>query len=422
MRPRRYALRSVLRPVRRHLIASSVAASLSAVSGVSALVAVAGVLRELVSRAPDQRRIWWLIVAALIGVLARFWLRAASIRVSHLASYDLETLLRRQLTEHLGHLPLGDVATLGSGAVKKVVQDDVRALHAAAGDVAPSLGYAVAGPIAAVAVMLIVDWRLALASLALAPAAWLSLRLGLRDQEHLRRAWNDANEAMNSAAIELVQGMAVVRTFDAGVASSRRFRQRVDEFTAILATRRYTSKRSITLARLFIEPLPTMLVIVTAGLWLVGRGSLSVADLALFLLIGTMPVESVTPVAWLAQFLRDSSAAAARIGELLAVPGMVEPEVATVPPDGSVRLCGVRFSYRGERGSPVLMTSTWTFPMGACAPWWGPRGLASRRWSGWWAASGMSTKARWRSAASTFGPLARPSCYEPSPWYFRTRF
>ena len=111
---------------------------------------------------------------------------------------------------------------------------------------------------------------------------------------------------------------------------------------------------SITLARLFIEPLPTLLVILAVGLWLVGRGSLSLANLALFLLIGTMPVASFSPVSWLTEFLRDSSAAAGRIGELLAMPEMAEPDDPTEPLDGSVRLRGVRFSYRSDLGNRAL--------------------------------------------------------------------
>ncbi len=62
----------------------------------------------------------------LAGALGQFWLRSASIRVSHLASFDLEVDLRTRLTDHLARVGLGPVADLGSGAIKWLEDSPVR--------------------------------------------------------------------------------------------------------------------------------------------------------------------------------------------------------------------------------------------------------------------------------------------------------
>lgn len=343
------ALRQLLAPVRRRLAASLALAAAGAASGVLGLLAAAGVVSTLLSSAPDRGQVAGLCGLTLAGALGQFWLRSAAIRVSHLASYDIEVDVRTRLTEHLARIGLGPVADLGSGAIKKIVQDDVRSLHGAAGDIPPLFGFAVTGGVAATVAMAVLDWRLALVGLSLAPVAWFALRLGLRDPEQLRVAWSAANERMATATLELVQGMPVTRTFDAGRTVSERFRSAVAEFTEAMTLRGYTSRPAVVATRLFVGPLPTYLVILTLGSWLVLSGSLTVPALLAFLLVGTIAVESVGPLLWLSEDIRESGTAAMRIAEVLAIPILPEPAQPAQPLDGSVRLRDVRFGYGGGR-------------------------------------------------------------------------
>ena len=61
--------------------------------------------------------------------LAAFALRGYAFRVSHLAAFHLETLLRNRLADHLARVPLGFLHDRGAAALTKVMQDDVRGLH-----------------------------------------------------------------------------------------------------------------------------------------------------------------------------------------------------------------------------------------------------------------------------------------------------
>ncbi|WP_188187841.1 ABC transporter ATP-binding protein [Nonomuraea sp. SYSU D8015] len=346
------ALIAVMEPVRDRLVAAIAVAVAAAVLGVTGFALVALALRELLEPQPAAPTVFWLLGGALAGLLARFGLRALSFRLSHLASFDLEVELRARLAEHLARIPLGEAQRLGSGAVKKVVQDDVRALHVAVADSVPLVGFTLAQPVAALVALGLLDWRLLLAVLALGPIVMIGMRLANRDYAETRRAYDEANEAINAAVVEFVQGMPVVRTFDDGTSSFRRFAARVHAFTKATAAWQDSSRGAMIFSRAMMAPLPALVIILAAGVWLTAAGSMSPGTLVVALVIGTLPIESIMPLMWLAHHLNDSKAGAARIAALLAIPPLPEPERPERPADGSIRFRNVRFSYDG--GRPAL--------------------------------------------------------------------
>lgn len=353
------ALFGLLTTVRPRLIAAVVLSAAGAVVGVVGFLLVALTMRELLADEPVRDTVVVLIVGAGVGLLGRFLLRSWAFRASHLASYDLEVHLRTQVAEHLGRVPLGEVQRLGSGTVKKVVQDDVRALHMAVADATPLLGFSIAQPIAALIAIGLIDWRLLLAVLAIVPLVIVGMRLSMKDYADRRRRYDQANEAINGAVVEFVQGMPVVRTFDDGTTSFRRFARRVQEFTVATAEWQDSSRFAMIFSRAAMTPLPTLVIVLAVGTWLTTTGAMAPADLLVALVLGTLPVESILPLIYLSHYINESKAGAARIAELLAIEPLPEPAEPQIPRDGSIRFEGVTFSYGrmrddAERERPAL--------------------------------------------------------------------
>lgn len=352
------ALRRLASPVQRRLVLAMVASGAGAAAWVAGVVLLVAALRELIApdaggRA-DPSVVWWSIGLAAVAVIARFVLRVVGSSISHHASFDLEAILRTDLVEHLARLPLGEVRRIGSGALTKVIQDDVRRLHAVVADITPMLGYAIAAPIVGVVAMVVLDWRLTLAAMALVPLIVVGMRMAMRDYPQLRRQFDDANEAINAEVVEFVQGMQVVRVFDDGTSTSRRFHQRVDEFTEVLRHWTNSTKSSSLFSRVAMGPLPCLLVIVTVGTWLVGRGSADVADLVAFFVLGTTVLDAVQPIMWLTHLIQESKAAALRICQVLDVAEMPVAEHPTTPRDGSISFHNVTFRYDDGSRLPAL--------------------------------------------------------------------
>jgi ATP-binding cassette subfamily B protein len=376
------SLLALAEPVRRRLVVAIALGAAGAVLGVAGLVALAYALRELFRPEPDGTALLVLLVAAAVGVAGRYGLRAWSFQVSHMAAFDLETVLRTRLAAHLGRVPLGEVSRLGSGPLKKIVQDDVRALHSAVADATPLVGFAVAQPVAALVALAVVDWRMLLAVVVIVPVVVVAMRLAMRDHAAERARYDRANESINAAVVEFVQGMPVVRTFDDGSTSFRRFAAAVHGFTEATANWQRISRTPGVIARIAMTPVPTLLVVLAAGIWLVADGVVEPAWLLVALLIGTLPVESILPLMYLSNYVNDSKAGAARIASVLALPELPEPAHPRPPRDGSVRFRGVTFAYGADRDRPALDGVDLEVPTGTVCALVGPSG------------SGKSTLAR----------------------------
>ncbi|NNH68377.1 ABC transporter ATP-binding protein [Nocardia uniformis] len=347
------ALYRVIAPVRRRLGLALAVAALGAVAGVIGLVGIALALWELVEPDPDTGRVVALLIMAAVGTLTRFALRAWSFRESHLASFELEQRLRTDVAAHLARVPLGEVQRLGAGTVKKVVQDDVRGLHIAVADSVPLAGFIVAQPIAALIALGFVDWRLLLAVLAVFPLVMVGMMLSMRDYAEVRARYDEANEAINAAVVEFVQGMPVVRTFDDGAGSFRRFVQRVRQSTAATAAWQDSNRGAMIFANQVMAPLLTLTFALALGIWLTSTGSMSPAALVAVVLIGTLPVESVLPLIYLMNLINQSKAGAARIVDLLDIAPLPEPTQPADPVGGSIVFRSVGFAYAGADRSAL---------------------------------------------------------------------
>ncbi|MFG3393893.1 ABC transporter transmembrane domain-containing protein [Streptomyces parvus] len=69
------------------------------------------------------------------------------------------------------------MVSAGSGALKKVIFDDVRALHAFVADSTPLFVKTLAAPVLGTVVMLAIDWRMTFVALSVFPIALIGLRV-----------------------------------------------------------------------------------------------------------------------------------------------------------------------------------------------------------------------------------------------------
>lgn len=360
--------------LRRRFVVAVLLGALSGATAVLGLAAIAGAVGALSAARPSGGAVTAWVLAGLVGLLASFTLAWLADGVAHRASYALELVLRRAIADALARLPLGTVTRIGAGRVKKVMLDDVKALHNAVADALPFVGSGLAKPAVAILVLGFVQWRLLLVALVLVPVALYCLWLLTRDYGEQMTNYGRANEDVNAAVVEFAQGMPVVRAFDDGTASFGRFAASVRAFTAALEPWLRTSYTPGRLNALFIVPLPTLAVIAAGGVPMLAAGWVSVPELVLALLIGSLPVEAVSPFMHLNNHLNESRAGAVRVSELLELPVLAEPAQPREPVDGSVELRGVSFGYGGDRAGPALDGVDITVPAGTVCALVGPSG------------------------------------------------
>lgn len=332
-------------PVRGQMYLAIALSILNVLTNLISLIFIPLIVRDLA--VPD--RVWrWIIgmtIAVAISLIARIW----AFRVSHLVAFKLENILRTILTEHLATVPLGFTQLLGAGAVKKIVQDDVHSLHSFVADSIPLIGRAYTTPIAILPILFLVDWRMALAAIATLPIGLGAMSLAMKDYVEKRKEYDRANENINSAVIEFVQGMQVVRTFDNGTSSFDRYRKSLDVFTKTVRDWTAATIFSGRIGSLLFESFPSLLVVLGVGIYFTIQGSLALPVFILFLLLAASLSSSLKLILMLSSLINEAQAGALRIGSILAEPALPQPIDPEVPADASIVFKDVSFGYAADR-------------------------------------------------------------------------
>ncbi len=345
----RAGLRDLLAPVRGRLALAVVLQAVGSLAGVVPFVAVAELGRVLLDPAgSDDSRAWAVAGIGAGALVVRLACLMAASGITHLADNDLALDLRRRLAAHLGRLPLGWFTERNSGRVRKAVQDDVNAMHHLVGHTFTDLTAAVVVPLASLAYLAWVDWRLAL--LTLVPvagglAAYASAMSGSRD----KYATYDASLARLAAgSVEFAQGIAVVKTFGQAGRAHRRFIAAADDFARFFtAWVRGVFRASGTL-ELLMSPVFMLLWVLATGTAFAAAGWLPAVDLLAFAVLTSGLTAPWLALGYSAESMRTASQAAARIGELLATPVLPEPEEPRAPEGSVVELDDVSYSYDGR--------------------------------------------------------------------------
>lgn len=346
-------------PHKRGLYAATGIVLLSVLCGVLPFVLAYQIIEPLVSGSTVTTE---LVTSRAAGVLlclvAQALLYGWGLNVSHNAAYGTLLRLRTSLQKKFENLPLGVIQDKGTGTVKKLFVDDVDSLEVL---LAHSLPEGVANlmiPVAVILALFVVDWKLALLSLASIPLSLWAMKTMYAVGMQKMGPYYAAGQKMNNTIIEYVNGMEVVKVFNRDADSYARLRDDV------LAYRDYTLawyKAAWPWMAMYSSLLLcTIILTLPVGSWFVLRGWSTLADLILTLClalsIGTPLLKSLSFLPTLPQ-LNYKIAALEQVLE--AVP-LAQTEDDFHGADDSVRFAHVSFAYYktvpGPDGQPQTVS------------------------------------------------------------------
>lgn len=306
-------------------------------------------------------------------IVFSFSSRLGSFIVSHLGAFHLETILRTKLSEHYAKVPLGYIMTSGSGTLKKIMQTDVKELHAFVADSIPMIAKSVVAPITTLIILCIVDYRLALASLFVLLIGLSIMAFTMRDAKYQRELYEKSQAEISQAVIEFTQAMPVVRTFDDGTQSFKRYNTSLFNFQNNLNNWMSETAFSAKIGILILSPLPTLIAVLSVGVYLLEKDSLEFSSLILALFLSTGMADAFMPIMWLSNFLKKSQASAIRIQEVLDVETLKEPAQTRHPKECSITFSDVYFSYDSTKKN-VLEKINFSVKEGSVTALVGPSG------------------------------------------------
>lgn len=321
--------------------------------------------------APHPSATEMMALAALIlgAAVARIVLFGAANILSHRLAYAAQKDLRVALIRALGRRPLGALEGR-TGDLKKTLVDDVSGLEHLIAHTLPDAVAGLAAPLLAIALLLAVDWRMALASLALLPVAALAQRRAFSGMETVMAEWHAADAAANAALLSYVRGIATLRAFNRVASSLTALRQSVHALAALAD--RVTRRTAIPYALFFVALSTNLLVVLPLGLVLRATGTLDAATLVLFALLGAGLTAPLLRVMTAFGMMERQMQGAGRIAALLDAPAPPAPTTGRTPAGTAVELDAVSFAY-GD-GAPALHDVSFAAPAGGVTALVGPSG------------------------------------------------
>ena len=331
---------------RRKLIASCILSVIGTALGLVPFILIYLMVLELFNPVIDQLYVWKLVFWCIVAIILRFAFMGLSGSLSHLAAYSILYDLRIKLGKKLGTLPLGYFKEKNTGDTKTAMNEHVEQIELFIAHNLPDLTAAIVVPIFTAVFLFIVDWRMALATLAVIPVALIAQGLMFKDYKPLMKGYYDALEKVNSTVIEYTQGMVVIKAFNQTVESFRRYRDSIEEYHEYMWmwTERFVPSWSV----FSVVVVANLIVILPVGAWLYISGSLPMPTLILFLILGigfSQPLMKLTMFS--SQFTQNMEGVE-RINEILTETPLSEPEVEQIPSNFNIEFQGVHFSY-GKR-------------------------------------------------------------------------
>lgn len=252
-------------------------------------------------------------------------------------------------------LPVGAFDEIGSGKVRKIIDESSAATETHLAHNLPDLVGAIVTPLAMIAMMFVFDWRLGLASLFPVVCAFLIMtKMTGAGMEEKMKQYNDALMDMNNEAVEYVRGVPVVKTFGQTVFSFARFKASIDRYHKWVVAYTKQLRQPMMFFTLLIDSIFAFLIAVT--LFIVGRGPADTAfivDLVFYIIFTPILVVTLNKIMFMSEngmIVRD---AMARINGVLDIKPLPESAHCESPEDNSVELKGVFFRYPNAEQNAV---------------------------------------------------------------------
>lgn len=223
------------------MVSSVILSALASVVSFVPYIAIYFVVREVMGVFPDfknldlQRTVGfgWL---AFGGILLNVLLYFMALMCSHLAAFGTLYELKVNFASHLARLPLGFHMLVGSGKLRKIMDENIEKIEGFIAHQLPDLVASFVAPVVMFIILLAVDWRFGLAAVVgIVIAFAIQIKAYGNDGSKTMMAnYQNALEDMNNASVEYVRGITVVKAFKQTVFSFRRMHSAIKEYTRMI--------------------------------------------------------------------------------------------------------------------------------------------------------------------------------------------
>ncbi len=338
---------------------------------------IARIVQQLMAGVRD-----WQLFLKECGITAAFWagnviFHAISTSMSHIATFNLLGNIRKSMCDKLTRLPLGTVLDMPSGALKSTIIERIDSMETTLAHIVPEYTSNIILSIVLVVYLFVLDWRLALACMAVLPVGVIAMCFMLKDGDKRFKYALDKTKALNDTAVEYINGIEVIKAFGKSKSSYERFVVAAQEGSACYVE---WMRDCIWPHAIATVVTPTLLFsLLPIGGFMFLKGTI---DASLFITVIVLAVSAIQPFLIAFTYHDDIAKAGAIFGEVGAIMTLDElerpAEDVKKPVDNSIVLKDVRFSYHkgieGEEKKEILHGINMCLPQGSYTAFVGPSG------------------------------------------------
>ena len=332
-------------------------------SGISALLALAPfifvwlIIRDVIEADGNFSSVsnltfygWMAVGSALLSMLIYF----GGLMCSHIAAFRVASNMRKRTMRHIATLPVGFMSELGSGRVRRIVNESSGATETYLAHQLPDMVGAFATPVGMLVLLLVFDWRLGLLSLIPTVLGFIIMaKMTGKGMAQKMKEYQNALEDMNNEAVEYVRGVPVVKTFGQTVFSFKRFKGSIDSYSKWVIA--YTKSLMWPMVAFTTAINCVFVPLIIAGLCFTAGGVEPQFLLNLIFYIIFTPIISVTlmKVMFMSENNMIVGDAIARIDGLLSIKPLPESSSPQEPRDNSIEFENVTFAYDGAERNAI---------------------------------------------------------------------
>ena len=375
---------------------AAVLSSLAAIASFIPYIAVYFMIRSIISAFPDLGQLdmgkvmsyGWM---ALAGIIANILLYFLAIFSSHMAAFGTLYDLKVLFADHITKIPLGYHLTLGSGRLRKIMDENIESVEGFIAHQFPDFVASITAPIVMVIILFAVDWRFGLASLVGIILAFVAEFIGFGSgamKENMAK-YQRASEEMNNASVEYVRGMSVVKAFNQTASSFKKLQEAISGYTEWVLKFSLGWQNCMPAFTTIINNI--YLIIVPVGI-LIGANTSDFTEFAMKFIFYLLFVPAIAGVLNKIMYISESfmqiDGNVARMDEILNIPEMPETAHPRRPKGEDVAFAHVSFTYTENSEEKALEDVSFTAKKGQITAIVGPSGggkstianLISRFW------------------------------------------
>lgn len=182
-----------------------------------------GIIAKMLEKETNFKAYAVLGIVAFAGYIGKVVFSNISTVISHKAAYQTLRELREKVINKLAKMPMGTIMDTPSGEYKSVIVDRIETMEVPFAHLLPEMTSYIIVPIFIIIYLFVLDWRMALLSLASLLTAMVVMAIGMRNYAEEGEGAINASKKMTDSVVEYIGGIEVVKAFSRSAGSYKKY-------------------------------------------------------------------------------------------------------------------------------------------------------------------------------------------------------